>query len=312
MLEFKKYSSIDNHYQSKSVIFWLKRFPELKNEVFILTEKLDGSNIQLVFTPGEEMLVGKRTSFLTPGAKFFDIWNVLSRYDAELSVLQRYADDLGESVRVFGELYGPGINGRINYGDKKKIKFFDMYIDDVLYSPAQLSAKMAELGLEHMLVPTLSMVTGLENALDFSCDFDSTVLNIKGNIAEGFVMRPYFQVYRMPSGERFVFKKKSKAFADKENKGNKDKKPREPLDANIIRLVSDFQGYINENRMIDTFSKHGEIESPKQIGDYIRLILEDAKADFLKDNPDLILDKNTAKIVFNVGKTIVEMLKKRL
>ena len=68
--------------------------------------------------------------------------------------------------------------------------------------------------------------------------------------------------------------------------------------------------------MLDTFSKHGEIQTPKDIGKYIKLILEDAKEDFLKDyniNELVIdLDKNKEKAIFNVGSRIVNLLKSKL
>jgi len=311
-MDFKKYSSIENSYQAKAVMFWLKAFPELKDELFILTEKIDGANLQLVFEPGvAEYKVGKRKSFLFQGSPFFDVWNTLARYDAETSVLQRHTDEIGKEVRVFGELFGPGINGRVNYGDKKKFRIFDIYIENILQSQAQLQSLAEKYKFKHLLVPTVAMITGLENALDFDEKFKSMILNIEGNLAEGFVLRPYWQVFRMPSGDKFVLKKKRVGFDDKGN-GTKSKTPKEPLPKNIISLVANFQGYVNENRVLDTFSKYGPIESPKQIGEYIRYVLDDAKEDFLKDNPELDLDKSTAKIVFNVGKTIVELLKAHL
>jgi len=251
---------------------------------------------------------------LTREDKFFGVWDVLARYDAELSVLQRFTDELGKEVRVFGELFGPGIQGRVNYGDKKKFRIFDVEVADVagdiLLSQAKLQATMKIWDLLHMQVPIVAIVNGLENALDYPEKFNSMILNKEGNLAEGFVMRPFFQVYGMPSGERFVMKKKRPGFDDKN--GKSEKKPRKELPPNIIKLVSGFQDYINENRVLDTFSKYGPIESPKQIGDYIRYVLDDAKEDFNKDNPELDLDKDTAKIVFNVGKTIVDLLKAHL
>ena len=43
-----------------------------------------------------------------------------------------------------------------------------------------------------------------------------------------------------------------------------------------------WSGYINENRLADLFSKYGEIQSNAEIGKYIKLMLEDAKEDFLE------------------------------
>jgi len=311
MSEFKKYSSIGNSYQSKPVLYWLKAFPELKDETFILREKLDGANIQLYFEPDQPMRVGKRSSFLTEGAGFFGIWDVLPKYEAELHKFQWMADYKGKSFRIFGELFGPGINGRVDYGKEKQICIYDIYEGEDLWSQQDLEDWTGPMMLKHLLAPVVAIVEGLNNALEFNPEFDSKVLRKKGNFAEGFVMQPLKKVYRLPSGDRFLLKKKADKFKERENKGSVVK-TREPLHPNVIRLVSLFAEYINENRVISVFSKQGPIESQKQLGDYIKLVLEDAKEDFLKDNPDLELDKETAKTVFNCGRTIVDLLKAHL
>jgi len=311
MSDFKKYSSIDNSYQGKAVIHWLRNFPELKDVVFVLREKLDGANIQFYFEPKKVMKVGKRTSFLTEGTSFFGIWALIPKYETLFTKFQEYAESNNQSIRVFGEIFGPGINGRVDYGDDKQFRIFDIYIDEVLLCQYDLEKFLKNLDTQDMLAPEVTVVTGLEKALEVSPEFVSKILNKEDNFAEGFVIQSYHKVYRLTSGERFIFKKKGDKFKERENNGAKIKTKKE-LHPNIIRLVGLFSEYINENRILSIFSKHGTIESSKQIGDYIRLVLTDAKEDFLKDNPELDLDKNTAKIVFNTGKTIVDLLKKHL
>jgi len=313
-MTFKKYSSIENSYHDKHVMYFLKAFPALKNEMYILREKLDGANVQFYFTPDGDastMKVGKRTSFLTPGAGFYDIWNTIERYKAEFGALQQYSTTIEKPIRVFGEIYGPGINGRVDYGPEKKIATFDIYTNEILLTQVELDCVADYYNFKHMLAPKIRMIEGLENALDFNPEFTSAILNEDGNYAEGFVMQPYRKIYRTGSGERFLLKKKGEKFKEKETK-NKGPKIKQDLHPNIIRLVGMFNEYVNENRVLSVFSKHGPIESPKQIGKYIVLVLEDAKEDFYKDNPDIDLDKMTAKIVFNSGKTIVDILKKHL
>ena len=50
-MKFQKFFSIENHYRNKEIAKWLEIYPELKNEKFVLTEKIHGSNIQLYFSP---------------------------------------------------------------------------------------------------------------------------------------------------------------------------------------------------------------------------------------------------------------------
>ena len=42
---FKKFPSIENHYQQKNIDYWLRLYPELKDEDYVITEKLDGANL---------------------------------------------------------------------------------------------------------------------------------------------------------------------------------------------------------------------------------------------------------------------------
>lgn len=76
--------------------------------------------------------------------------------------------------------------------------------------------------------------------------------------------------------------------------------------------IAEFKSYITENRLLSVFSKEGQIQSPKEIGKYIKLLLTDAQDDFLKDNDISHLDKQQQKDVFNVGSLIANMLKSYL
>ena len=69
---------------------------------------------------------------------------------------------------------------------------------------------------------------------------------------------------------------------------------------------------MTENRLINIFSQHGEIQDKKEIGEYIRLLIEDAKKDFLKDVDLPVLDKNERKQVFNAGSKPFQLLQKYL
>ena len=93
MTEFKKYPSLENHYQNKFIDYAMDHFgAEVVNQKFIAREKLDGSNIQLVFTPDEKMKVGRRTAYLEDGEKFNDIWNTLEKYQNLISNYQAITD----------------------------------------------------------------------------------------------------------------------------------------------------------------------------------------------------------------------------
>lgn len=295
MKEFRKYSSIENHYQQKFIGSFANQFgAEALNQQFIVSEKLDGANIQLLFSPNEKMKVGKRTSYLEEGDSFFDIWNTLKKYQDVWDKFQRRSEELQKEILIYGEIYGIGINGRIDYGEGKYIKIFDI-VDEEYLPQNELLEVCDYMWINHML-PYYQVVNSLNEAL---------AIEIPEN-SEGWVIQPFTKVYRMGTGSRFILKKKAANFDDKVSDKVKEKRDCD----NSLNIK--FREFINENRLKDLFSKHGEIERPQQIPDYIKLMMEDAKIDFLKENDISNLEPKDQKEVFNVGSMIVMMLKQYL
>lgn len=299
---FKKYPSIENSYRQKFIDRFLNVNPQLRDERFIITEKRDGSNIQLIFEPGKDLQIGSRNRLLSSDENFMGLQDVLPKYDEMISFFWKLADDLGVPISVYCELFGQGIQKRINYGEDKYIEVFDIFIhkEDFPHFMPQVSM-YEDNDIHDYMVPVVDFVTGLQNALDHEPEnFDKM---------EGVVIKPYSNVYYNNNGQIFYLKKKSPNFKED---GGKQKKPKEkPQFREEVELAkSEFQKYINENRLMSVFSKEGEIDDEKQIGKYIKLVLEDAKEDFYKDgNTTDGFDKKEVKYVFNVGSDIANMLK---
>ena len=296
---FKKYSSIENSYRAKHIMKALEWYPELKDCKYSIREKIDGSNLQIFFEPGKEYKVGKRSKFLEDGENFYEVWDVLNKYQAELSQIQYFVDQNNFTVRLFGEIYGQGVQKRVNYGDSKYYAIFDVEINGVMQTQASFEVFCADLGIDHLLVPLLGYANNLQEALDFNVDFDSRVLNNKDNPAEGVVIKPYEKEFNMGNDQRFVLKKKSDRFNDKMKSKNTAKLAEEA--SHIIQAKSVFQGYINENRVLDIFSKHGEIQDMKDFGKYIKLTIDDAVEDFIKDYDISQFDKKELKKIYSSG-----------
>ncbi len=308
-MNFKKYNSIENSYQQKNILKFMQRMPDAFKQKWIVRSKLDGANIQLLLQPNEPMKVGKRTSYVEQGDPFFDIWTTLKNYSVQLQYVQDYCNAANTPLRFYGEIYGPGINGRVNYGETKKIALFDLEQGDILMPQFALISCLEGLRMTNLLPPLMGIFDTFEQALDQNPEYDSKILGIPNNPEEGLVIQPYEENIILPTGERFILKKKGVKFLESENKNHK---PKKEVSGETISKLQSFQSYINENRMLSTFSKHGEIADKTQMGDYIRWILEDAKEDFYKDNEGLVLNQDEQKIVFNVGKQIVELLRARL
>jgi hypothetical protein len=74
-----------------------------------------------------------------------------------------------------------------------------------------------------------------------------------------------------------------------------------------------FLPYINENRVLSVFSKEGEIQRPEQIGQYIKLVMEDAKEDFELENDLSNTDIGKMNDVFKTAnREVVKILQQYL
>lgn len=302
---FKKYNSLENSYQAKFISKFVDNNPELSTQSYIITEKLDGANIQVYFEPNTKRRLGKRTSFIGDNDGFFHIETVIPAFEERFENIQKYVNMTGNKVRIFGEIFGEGIQKRVNYGPKT-FAFFDVEVNDILLAPRD-SMHMLE-GFNLPRVPFISFAPNLSEALSINEEFSTQVNPVPNNTSEGLVIRPFNKNYFDHNGNIFVLKKKSAKFSEKEDKN----KPVKVLDTKVFVLNQKFKVYLNENRVLSVFSKSGPMTETKQIGEYIKLVLEDAKEDFLKENDISGLDKNQLKDVYNVGTTVVLLLKKQL
>jgi hypothetical protein len=125
---------------------------------------------------------------------------------------------------------------------------------------------------------------------------------------EGVIIKPVNEYFSLH--DRFILKKKTEKF--QERMKSKKEKIQNSFSDRVNELKQVFESYLNENRVISAYSKHGKIESDKQIGEYIKIILEDMKKDFLKENDISELDKKEEKYIFNLGQEIVKFLYKAL
>jgi Rnl2 family RNA ligase len=275
------------------------------------------SNIQLIFEPGKVWRVASRNRVLGEEEDFFDVWNVL-HCDWVLefvSALSIFSNKTRQTINLYGELCGPGIQRRVDYGSERQILFFDVAINGGLLPAGLFSQFMNLHGYSEFAVPVLDIVQGLQAALDYDVDRCSCIQNIEGNTMEGVVIKPRDKVYKLHCGSTFLLKKKNEKFAEREKKVKVPRVQKEHREE-VVQMHEAFLGLINDNRLKSVFSKEGEIEEPRQIGKYIKLVMEDAKKDFF-DSCDVekataAFNKDELKFIFNVGNAIVGLLKEYL
>lgn len=292
MTDFIKYPSIENHYRDKYIDYMKYRHPDLERESFVLQEKVDGANFQTLITR-DAIVHSKRNSVLNPGDKFYGWEEVVNEYDILYRHIQYMI--LGEkwdSVRLYGEIYGGSIQNRIAYSKDKKICYYDMMIsvggEETWSTPRYFRefmdsiAQVLDLDPLSIRAPEVDLVFGLKDALNGRTERDTLLSD--GTIGgdkqiEGYVIKPWENVYLDGNGSPFNLKMKNERFMD----GGSPKKIPKELPEYIKVLMVSFSNYLSENRVKDYFSKNGEIQSDKQIGEYLSGITKDAISDFRKD-----------------------------
>lgn len=309
-MEFKKYNSIENHYDNKNLIRWTTKYPELYEEKFIIQEKIHGSNFSIWFEKENDVVnvrYGKRTAFLEDTESFFNWQQVVLKGDIVLLVNRIKEKMINENIpriTIFGELYGNGIQKGVYYSEVKQINFFDMKICDLYVAPKKFIDFFNEIHMEYMLVPNIKIVNSLSEAKEFNTEFNSLISDKEfkelENISEGIVIKPYEKVY-IWEGSIFYIKKKNEKFFEKSRHPRQPKAPL-VLSDKVKNLKDTFETYINQNRLDNVFSKFGPIQEMKDIGKYISLLVEDAKQDFFKEYKDefVILDDREKKEILKV------------
>ena len=310
---YKKYPSIENSYQGKFINFFTTKHPELMNEEFVIYEKLHGSNISLVFMNGE-FNICSRNRVIPLTENFNQCWYVVKKYEDFIEYYKTLSSTNDNKYTFFGEIAGEGIQKGVEYGEKD-IYLFDMMINDVLLSQQIFLSCLESFWNENLIVPSLCPIVenniDFETALTYKNEFDSLILNKEDNVCEGIVIKPLNNVYRM-NDSIFMLKSKNDTFSEKSSAKKNPKQIGKTMDENTFLLKIEFERYLNENRVNNMFSKEGVIQTPKEIGKYIQLIMQDAKEDFIKDHDVTRLDPKELKFIYGNTKIIVDILKKHL
>lgn len=300
-ITFNKFCSIENSYREKYIE--IIRFAGLNNVIWRATEKIDGANFQFI-TDGKEVRVASRNNLVD--GTFYGCQEVIDKYRGRvLELKNKYFPEAGQ-IAVYGELYGPGIQSRVNYGPKKDFAAFDLHVDDLVVNNISTVVAMGNVGIP--MVPIIGEYISLDEALAVPNDFRSLIFpDAEGdNITEGVVLRPADTAYT-GNGRQVIIKNKNEKFSEK--KAKKDKGPRPPNP--MLDLV---EPYVNVNRLENVLSKEGEL-THKDFGRMIKVMGEDVISDMIADG-DLPEDWKKVEELKPVGKavssTVAGFLKKEL
>lgn len=184
--------------------FALEEFKYLKDNEWIFTEKVDGTNIRVQYS-GSVYFRGKSDNAQIP-AFLVDKLRILFTEEK----LKPVFPDVGNTepaVCLYGEGYGAKIQkGGGNYGQDQNFVLFDVKIDEWWLQRKDIKDIAAKLGID--VVPIVG--TGnLENMVEMAREgFKSHWGDF---LAEGIVARPKIELKRR-SGERIITKIKYKDF----------------------------------------------------------------------------------------------------
>ena len=306
MLEFKKYSSIENSFSKE---FMERVEAEMPADLeYVVQEKVHGANTSFL-CDGESVRFAKRTSLLEQDEKFYDYPELLERYMEGVvaltkEVMGRYADT--RSVSIFGEMFGgiyphkevqpnrkmTAIQKGVCYTPGHEFYAFDIYVigdGGGRYLPVDEVNGLFE---KHGFFYARTLFKGtLSECLKHPNAFQSKIAEwlglpaIEDNICEGIVIRPVVPMY-LRNNSRVLIKSKNERFAEKKSVRKRIKLFAEPVpysDA-LKALIPEVEAYVTEQRLANVVSHIGEVHVPKDFGKIMGLFSKDVLEDFLKEH----------------------------
>lgn len=291
-MSFIKYSSLENHTNSK---FLAKVFDHLdattgRMTEFVAREKIHGTNFSIVITK-DSITAAKRSGLIKETEKFFgyeDLMADLNPVFVDIQNMLKEKDDGWNSIQIFGEYAGGGIQKEVDYGDKS-FYVFDIYLDapGAGFSHGWWPDNSVQMFCEHhglKIAPLVGRGT-LEEMLKLPVEFDTIVPSLNWdnmydmhkipasgeNVGEGLVIKPNEPMF-LGGGSRIAIKYKTDKFKEK-GKAKLPKIPT-PLPESDLELLSKFSEYVTKPRISNVISHIGEVTT-KDFGKVLGLTMRD-------------------------------------
>lgn len=211
MSEYHKINSLykrDQH--SNRLLFGQFTRPEfeyLKDNEWLCTEKVDGTNIRVVISPtaeGGRVYLGGRTEKAAIPAK------LIQHLQEKFLTNSLLNDTFPDGAILYGEGYGAGIQkGGGNYSKEQQFVMFDVRVGHWWLRRDDVVGIGEKLGVPVVPLIYRGKLSEMENIV--ANGFSSTWGNFQ---AEGLVARPAVEL-RARSGDRIIAKLKYKDFAPK-------------------------------------------------------------------------------------------------
>lgn len=269
---FKKFLSIENSINFK--------------DKYVITEKIDGANIQFIFENGELTGVASRNQIVENN--FNGYQDVIKK--PEFQVLFEKLKELSKdnAINIYGEIFGNSVQKRIKYGIEPQIRFFSISVNNKYCSFKVLQDIVEN---DCLLVPIITYTNTLEESFSFDVDNLKSHVAPEEQIAEGIVVEPFLYF-----DERRIVKIKSKNFLEIEKN---IKKQQNIPNQDVILMRDNFLNYLTENRLDNVCSHYDCSNMDKELSiEIVRDFFIDAKNDFLKENDLSAFSKEEQKSIF--------------
>jgi Rnl2 family RNA ligase len=315
-MEFKKYNSIENAYQTEVLEQIIKH--GFEKETYIVQEKVHGANFSF-HTNGTEVRIAKRSGFIEENEVFYNAQTVAKNYHERVvnlfvKVKERFPETM--TITVFGELYGGSYNHPnvtinkeaikvqkgINYNPDNDFYAFDIKINENEYLDVALANEFFET-IGFFYAKTL-FNGSLKEALDYPNEFNTLIPAwlglpvLENNLTEGVIIRPE-KTHFFGNGSRVILKNKNEKWSEK-SKVRSERVPveTEALSETAENVWNELQRFLTTNRLYNVLSKEGEF-TPKMMGKLLGLFAQDALTDFMKEHSIAFetLEKEERKLI---------------
>ncbi len=193
----------ETKYKTLLIEEWsMPEFEYLAKNIWVMTEKIDGTNIRIMWD-GAHVKIGGKTDNAQLHADLVE--NLIRMFPAE-KMLEHFGVD---PICLYGEGYGAGIQkGGGDYSQNKTFILFDAFCGGLWLSGSSLLDIRDKMEIDY--VPVFHIGT-LYEALEMTRGGFSTSLGKRNRIAEGLVCRPMHELMTR-RGERIITKIKHKDF----------------------------------------------------------------------------------------------------
>lgn len=280
-MQFKKFSSLENTYRTNLT----EKVAEegIPTGYWIVTEKVDGANFSF-WCDGEQVKVASRNQFVD--GTFYGCQEVIDEIAPKILA---FCSDNDTQIVIYGELYGDGIQKRVNYG-KKSFVAFDVHCAN---SNNPVDKEFAIDLCERIGIPFAPVLLrgNFEECLAVNNTFKS-LLTPEGydgaNIAEGVVIEPVTPAW-FRNGSRVYFKNKSEKFSEKKEKQKVKVSEELSLSEASQSVLHNLTSYVTESRVVSVISKIGKVDT-KDFQRILGLTVQDAIEEYEKDTEANVKD----------------------